>query len=160
MNCVNIILISWPYLVTYCTFCTQCRSTSKLHPKTHQPLHFICTSLKQDESCVLAKEADLIDEGKREAEAVLDAVKKYCTEYPKEWGSDLRDMPFLESICIVTPWRKQVCAWSRYKRAYGILEILMRFTFDSLAVLQISSKLKFVNNCMLVLYYMLQICAA
>ena len=86
----------------------QCRSTSRLHPKTNQPLHFICTSLKQGETCVLAKEADLIDEGQKEAIAILDAVKKYCADCPKEWGSSLPESCFLESICIVTPWRKQV----------------------------------------------------
>lgn len=86
----------------------QCRSTSKLHPKTNQPLHFICTSLKQGETCVLAKEADLIDEGRKEAIAILDAVKKYCADCPKEWGSSLPESCFLESICIVTPWRMQV----------------------------------------------------
>ena len=93
----------------HCHFLSvQCRSASELHPKTHQPLHFICTSLKQGESCVLTKEADLIDEGQKEAKAILDAVKKYCADCPKEWGRNIKGSSFLETICIVTPWRKQV----------------------------------------------------
>ena len=86
----------------------QCRSASELHPKTHQPLHFICTSLKQGDSCILAKEEDLIDEGQKEAIATLDAVKKYCANCPKEWGRNMKKSSFLETICIVTPWRNQV----------------------------------------------------
>ena len=86
----------------------QCRSASELHPKTHQPLHFICTSLKQGDSCILTKEEDLIDEGQKEAIATLDAVKKYCANCPKEWGRNMNKSSFLETICIVTPWRNQV----------------------------------------------------
>lgn len=56
----------------------------------------------------MAKEADLIDEGQKEAIAILDAVKKYCADCPKEWGSNLPESCFLESICVVTPWKKQV----------------------------------------------------
>lgn len=57
---------------------------------------------------MLAKEADLIDEGLKEAIATLDAVNKYCAECPKEWDRNPMDSSFLETICIVTPWRNQV----------------------------------------------------
>ena len=101
-------LIYWTYLGVLSLFIVQCRSTSELHPKTQQPLHFICTSLKQGKECVLAKEVDLIGEGHKEVVAVLDAVKKYCAECPKEWCRSPMDSSFLETICIVTPWRHQV----------------------------------------------------
>ena len=80
----------------------QLRS-SQLHPTTDHPLQFICTSLKQDEQCILSEENQLQQVFEEEARTLLRAVKGYVNPWPVEWGE--KD---LESICIIAPLRHQV----------------------------------------------------
>ena len=73
------------------------KSSSRLHPHTYYPLHFVCTSLEdgtfQDVSDIHCDEADV----------VLREVKKYTESWPKQWGKRMKS-----SVCVVASSRNQV----------------------------------------------------
>lgn len=76
----------------------ECRGKRRLHPDTHFPLLFVCSSV--DESAHSTEN----DKYPHEAEVVLQEVMRYTVPWPgKEWGP--KDV---NEICILTPTRNQV----------------------------------------------------
>ena len=80
------------------TIVSQARDNA-LHPNTHFPLLFFCSSVTEDEQ---SSERDKYPE---EAEMLLQLVKKYTTVWPQNaWGPE-----YLNEVCIITPSRSQAC---------------------------------------------------
>ena len=76
----------------------ESQAKRKLHPGTHFPLLFVCSSV--DENAQGTED----DKYPQEAEVVLQQVKRYTIPWPeKEWGP--RDV---NEICIMTTARNQV----------------------------------------------------
>lgn len=73
------------------------KSDTKLHPDTCYPLHFICTSLKDD------KFQNVSDVDCDEADIILREVKRYTDSWPKQWEKRGK-----ASVCIFAPSRNQV----------------------------------------------------
>ena len=74
------------------------KSDSKLHPYTCYPLHFVCTSLQGGAF------ENVNDIHSDEADVVLNEVKKYTEQWPKQWGRREKS-----SVCVVASSRNQVC---------------------------------------------------
>ena len=91
----------------------QGRSESLLHPKTSQPIHFICTSLDATgETCTLSNEDDLKKQCQKEAMQILDTILSYGL--PKCWntksavsGKQMTNVSWSD-IAVVLPSRMQV----------------------------------------------------
>ena len=87
-------------------FCVKVHSQEPhLHPRAGgSSLHFICSSLKQGEDCILFNEENLKMECKKEAEIIVDTVFSFVRPWPERvWGPEDFD-----SICIIAPSRMLV----------------------------------------------------
>ena len=92
------LILTLPSLLIYGDNIIESRAKRKLHPRTHFPLLFVCSSV--DENAQGTEE----DRYPQEAEIVLQQVKRYTFPWPeKEWGP--KDV---NEICIMTPARNQV----------------------------------------------------
>ena len=73
------------------------KSSSRLHPLTYYPLHFVCTSL------VNKAFHNVSDVNEDEIAAVIEEVKCYTDPWPMQWGKKQR-----ASVCIVASSGSQV----------------------------------------------------
>ena len=91
------LILTLPSLLIYGNI-IESRAKRRLHPRTHFPLLFVCSSV--DENSQATEE----DKYPQEAEIVLQQVKRYTIPWPeKEWGPQ-----DVNEICIMTTARNQV----------------------------------------------------
>ena len=93
------------YIIVFYFFVKVRAPESDGHPNARgSSLHFICSSLRHGQDCILSNEENLKMECKKEAEIIVDTVLDYVIPWPeREWGPE-----DLDSICIIAPSRMSV----------------------------------------------------